>query len=89
MARFRRTARKSVPGDPYHVEGFRLPDQVVVFVSKLAPRKNCLKIQWVICRFPARIDTVYLIIFLVCKLYFMIGSCNLVSYFILFDPVSS
>ena len=83
MARLRRTARKSVPGGPYRVEGFRLPEQVVVIMSELAPRKKCIKIQWVICRFPAGIDIVYLIIFWVCKLYFMIGSCNLVSYFIL------
>ncbi|XP_074360101.1 uncharacterized protein LOC141700179, partial [Apium graveolens] len=27
MARLRRTARKSVPGGPYRVEGFRLPEQ--------------------------------------------------------------
>ncbi|KAL8147586.1 hypothetical protein AgCh_005052 [Apium graveolens] len=27
MVRLRRTARKSVPGGPYHVEGFRLPEQ--------------------------------------------------------------
>ncbi|KAL8147518.1 hypothetical protein AgCh_005007 [Apium graveolens] len=29
MARLRRTARKSVPGGPYHVEGFRLPEQKI------------------------------------------------------------
>ncbi|KAL8119673.1 hypothetical protein AgCh_016967 [Apium graveolens] len=28
MARLRRTARKSVPGGPYRVEGFQLPEQV-------------------------------------------------------------
>ena len=83
MARLRRTARKSVPGGPYRVEGFQLQEQVVQVMSELAPRKWCLKIQWVICRFPAGIDIDYLIIFWVCKLYFMIGSCNLVSYFIL------
>ncbi|KAL8120124.1 hypothetical protein AgCh_017307 [Apium graveolens] len=36
MARLRRTARKSVPGGPYRVEGFRLPEQVVVFLSEKA-----------------------------------------------------
>ena len=84
MARLRRTARKSVPGGPYRVEGFRLSEQVVVFLSEHAPRGKSVKIQWVIYRFPAGIDIVYLIIFWVCKLYFVIGSCDLVSYFILF-----
>ncbi|KAL8093650.1 hypothetical protein AgCh_035510 [Apium graveolens] len=36
MARLRRTARKSVPGGPYRGEGFRLPEQVVVFLSEKA-----------------------------------------------------
>ncbi|KAL8089228.1 hypothetical protein AgCh_038857 [Apium graveolens] len=34
MARLRRTARKSVPGGPYRVEGFRLSEQVVQFLSE-------------------------------------------------------
>ncbi|KAL8132551.1 hypothetical protein AgCh_008149 [Apium graveolens] len=38
MVRLRRTARKSVPGGPYRVEGFRLPEQVVVFLSEQALR---------------------------------------------------
>ncbi|KAL8155995.1 hypothetical protein AgCh_001162 [Apium graveolens] len=36
MVRLRHTAPKSVPGGPYHVEGFRLPEQVVVFLSEKA-----------------------------------------------------
>ncbi|KAL8110718.1 hypothetical protein AgCh_026455 [Apium graveolens] len=36
MVRLRRTARKSVPGDPYRVKGFRLPEQVVKFLSEQA-----------------------------------------------------
>ncbi|KAL8094304.1 hypothetical protein AgCh_035998 [Apium graveolens] len=42
MARLRRTARKSVPGGPYRVEGFQLPEQVVQVMSELAPRKRLL-----------------------------------------------
>ncbi|KAL8090965.1 hypothetical protein AgCh_040148 [Apium graveolens] len=33
MARLRRTARKSVPGRPYRVEGFRLPEQVQIKIA--------------------------------------------------------
>ncbi|KAL8119479.1 hypothetical protein AgCh_016849 [Apium graveolens] len=36
MARLRHTARKSVPGGPYRVEGFRLPEQVVQVLSEQA-----------------------------------------------------
>ncbi|KAL8120809.1 hypothetical protein AgCh_017842 [Apium graveolens] len=36
MARLRRTARKSVSGGLYRVEGFRFPEQVVVFLSEKA-----------------------------------------------------
>ncbi|KAL8136242.1 hypothetical protein AgCh_010734 [Apium graveolens] len=31
MVRLRRTARKSVPGGPYRVEGFQMPEQVFQF----------------------------------------------------------
>ncbi|KAL8119390.1 hypothetical protein AgCh_016781 [Apium graveolens] len=75
MARLRRTARKSVPGGPYRVEGFRFPEQVVVFLSEHAPRRKSEKIQWVICRFPAGIDIVYLIIFWGCHIE---RGCNVV-----------
>ena len=43
MARLRRTARKSVPGGPYRVEGFQLPEQVVQVMSELAPSKEVFK----------------------------------------------
>ncbi|KAL8109802.1 hypothetical protein AgCh_025771 [Apium graveolens] len=36
MVRLRCTARKSVPGGPYHVEGFQLPEQVEMFLRKFS-----------------------------------------------------
>ncbi|KAL8156465.1 hypothetical protein AgCh_001529 [Apium graveolens] len=37
MAMLRRTARNSVPGGPYRVEGFRLPEQVVANLGLVVP----------------------------------------------------
>ncbi|KAL8117818.1 hypothetical protein AgCh_015644 [Apium graveolens] len=48
MTRLRRTARKSVPGGPHRVEGFRLPEQVVVFLSEkaLSQKLNIKNTEW-------------------------------------------
>ncbi|KAL8149340.1 hypothetical protein AgCh_006378 [Apium graveolens] len=42
MARLRRTARKSVPGGPYHVEGFQLPEQ---FDSSMETKREAVECE--------------------------------------------
>ena len=63
MARLRRTARKSVPGGPYRVEGFQFPEQVVQVMCEQALSQKGVKIQWVICRFHVGIDYVNMVLF--------------------------
>ncbi|KAL8096143.1 hypothetical protein AgCh_037190, partial [Apium graveolens] len=57
MARLRRTARKSVPGGPYRVEGFRFPEQRVLEVCDNEKRAEVASVCWSVWK--ARNDFVW------------------------------